>query len=260
MRHLAEENALIHPQQVTGAPDHACRAEDPIDRLRLEGSAQHQELADETIQQWQSRRGQHGKQKEGGVLGHGCRQAAKLGDLISVAAFVKDPRQHKEAAGGHAVRQHDEDCSVQAGHGETKNSEDNESKVADGRVGDQLFQIRLHERNQRAIDNADQCQNDNPRGIAARLGGEEADIEPQQAVGAHLQQHAGQQHRSGGGRLHVSVRQPGVKREERHLYREGNEEAEEQPKRGVFETGHAAATNRVLNYDKVETASLGVEP
>ena len=58
---------------------------------------------------------------------------------------------------------------------------------------------------------------------------EQREREAHQAVGAHLQQHAGQNHRAGGRRLHVRVGQPGVQREQRHLDREGQREGEEQP-------------------------------
>ena len=158
------------------------------------------------------------------------------------------------------MRQHDEDGPIQPGRGETEDSDDDEAEVTDRRIGDQLLHIRLHQRDQRAVDDADQRQNHDPRRVAVSLIGEQADIEAQQAVGAHLQQNARQQHRSGGGCLHVRVGQPGVKREERDLDRKGDEEAEEEPQRGVFETGHAAAANRVLNHGEIETAGLGVEP
>src|SRR5208282_4274484 len=42
--------------------------------------------------------------------------------------------------------------------------------------------------------------------------------------------------------------------------RKGDEEAEEQPQRGGFETGHAAAANRVLDDDKIEAAGLRIQP
>ena len=55
------------------------------------------------------------------------------------------PAEHEEAAGGDSVGQHDEDGSVEAGRGETENSEDDKPEVADRRVGDQFFQVGLDE-------------------------------------------------------------------------------------------------------------------
>src|SRR5580658_37140 len=177
-----------------------------------------------------------------------------------MAAFVENARQHEEAAGGDSVRQHDEDGPVQTSRSETEDSKDDESEMADRRIGDQLFHVRLHQRDQRAIDNADQRQHHNPGRVEVRLFRKKANIETQQAVGAHLQQNAGEQHRSGGGRFHVRVGQPGVKREDWDLHRKGYEEAKKEPKRGRFETAYAAAANCVLDDDKIETAGFRIQP
>ena len=115
--------------------------------------------------------------------------------------------------------------------GEAEDAEDDEAQVADGGIGDQLLQIGLHQRDQRAIDDADDGQHDDPAGALCALVGEHADVEAHQAVGAHLQQHAGEQHGAGGGRFHVGIRQPCVQREKRHFYGERDKEAEEEPLR-----------------------------
>ena len=53
--------------------------------------------------------------------------------------------------------------------------------------------------------------------------------EAQEAVAAHLQEDRGEDHRAGGRRLDMGVRQPGVDRPHRHLHRERGEEGEPQP-------------------------------
>ena len=53
--------------------------------------------------------------------------------------------------------------------------------------------------------------------------------EAQEAVAAHLQQDAGQDHRARRRRLDVRVGQPGVHRPHRHLHRERGEEGQPQP-------------------------------
>ena len=53
--------------------------------------------------------------------------------------------------------------------------------------------------------------------------------EPQEAVAAHLQQDRGEDHRAGGRRLDVRIRQPGVHRPHRHLHRERGEERQPRP-------------------------------
>ena len=48
-------------------------------------------------------------------------------------------------------------------------------------------------------------------------------------IGAHLEQHAGEDHAAGGGRFHVRVGQPGMEREHGNLDRERSEKGEEEP-------------------------------
>ena len=66
-----------------------------------------------------------------------------------------------------------------------------------------------------------------PRGL-----GEQVDAEAQQAVGAELQHHAGEDDRAARRRLGVGVGQPRVQREDRHLDGERDGEGEEQPSAG----------------------------
>ena len=60
---------------------------------------------------------------------------------------------------------------------------------------------------------------------------EERHHEAQHAVGADLDEHAGQQHGAGGRRLGVRVRQPGVQRPGRQFDGEREEEPEHQHER-----------------------------
>jgi hypothetical protein len=57
--------------------------------------------------------------------------------------------------------------------------------------------------------------------------GQDRDGDADEAVGAELQQHRGQDHRALGGGLGVGVGQPGVEREHRHLDAEAHEHAAE---------------------------------
>ena len=59
--------------------------------------------------------------------------------------------------------------------------------------------------------------------------GQHGQAEAQEAVGAHLEQHTGEDDGPGGRRLHMRVGQPGVDGPHRDLHGEGGEEGEEQP-------------------------------
>ena len=102
-------------------------------------------------------------------------------------------------------------------------------EVADARVRDQLLHVRLHHRHQRAVDDADHRRTARYGAKCSAAVREQREREPHQAVGAHLQQHAGQDDRAGGRRLDVRVGQPGVERKQRHLDRERERERQEEP-------------------------------
>ncbi len=63
----------------------------------------------------------------------------------------------------------------------------------------------------------------------AEASGKQGQREPQESVGAHLQQHAGQHDRARRGGLDVGVGQPGVEREHGHLDGEPEEKGPEDP-------------------------------
>src|ERR1700726_2079990 len=64
--------------------------------------------------------------------------------------------------------------------------------------------------------------------------GEERQREAHESIRSHLQQNARQNDGTGSRRLHVRIRQPGVKRKHRNLDRKSNKESDEQPD-GVME-------------------------
>ena len=102
------------------------------------------------------------------------------------------------------------------------------AEVADRRVGDDLLDVGLHEREAGAVEDAhDRERHDHGREQLRRIG-EQREAELHEAVRAHLQQHAGEDHRARGRRLDVRVGQPRVQRHDRHLDRERQRERGEQ--------------------------------
>ena len=159
------------------------------------------------------------------------------------------------------MRQHDKRGAVQSSLRETEDAEHNEAQVADRRICDQLLHIWLHHCNQRAINNADQGQHHNPRGIHARLLRKESQVKPHHAVGTHFQKNASQQDGAGGRRFHVRIGKPCVKWKQRDLDGECDEESEKQQQRhSPGEFRDPSRLDSILHNHKIEAAGLCVEP
>src|SRR5581483_1225709 len=111
-----------------------------------------------------------------------------------------------------------------------KNSQGAETEVADGRIGHQFLHVFLHQRDERAVDDANDGQTDHPgaHGGMFHHVGEEWEREANEAISSHLQQDAGQNHRAGGWGFDVGVGQPGMEREHGNFDRKCEEEREEQ--------------------------------
>ena len=114
-------------------------------------------------------------------------------------------------------------------HGE--DAERAEAQVADRGIRDQLLPVRLHQADQRSVDDADDGEDgqDLDDRLVHRRFGQQRQGEAQEAVGPHLQEHGGQDHGARGGRLHVRVGQPGMEGEHRDLDGEADEEGPEDP-------------------------------
>src|SRR5260370_42180890 len=104
MLNHAEEHPLIHPQQIARAPDHTRSCDHSPPWLGLKRPAQYEEFADEPIQQRKSHGIQNHKKKESCVDRHQGRQTAELGNLISMAAILKENRLNKPSSGGVPAR------------------------------------------------------------------------------------------------------------------------------------------------------------
>jgi hypothetical protein len=81
--------------------------------------------------------------------------------------------------------------------------------------------------------------------------GEQREGEADQAIAAHLQHHAGQDHRAGRGRLHVRVGQPGVEREQRHLDDERQCKSQEEPPLRAF------GDRQLVELEQIEAVLAG---
>ncbi len=224
---LPEDHPLVHEQEVGGGQDHHERRHGRGTREGLVGADQDEELADEPGQPGQAGRGEDEEPEDRRVDGGPRRQAAHLGDRPVVGPLVDHADQQEQGARDEAVVDHLEDRALEALLGEDEDAEGHEAHVADRRIGDQPFEVGLDERHDRAVDDRDEGQHDDDR--RERLGGrrEQGHGEPDEPVGAELEQDRGKDHGARRRRLRVRVGEPGVEREHRDLDREGQEEREE---------------------------------
>ena len=145
-----------------------------------------------------------------------------------MTAIVEHADEQKERAGRDSVRQHLVDGTLHGNGIERKDAEYDEAEVAHRRVGDKLFQVWLHQRYKRAIDDADDGQRGDVRRSLARCQREERQAKAHHAVSAHLEEHASKDDGACSGRFDVRVRQPRVQWKERHLNGERQKECQEQ--------------------------------
>ena len=94
--------------------------------------------------------------------------------------------------------------------GECERAEHDEAKVGDGRIRDQTLEILLHRRGDCAVDDADHRERVHHWSCPHRGLREQIDPEAQHTIGAHLQEHAGENDRTASRRLGVCIGQPRV--------------------------------------------------
>jgi hypothetical protein len=72
--------------------------------------------------------------------------------------IVNHAQPEEERAGRDSVADHLENRALKRNRGEGKNSQDHKSQVADGGVSNQPLEIGLDGRDQRAVNDADDCE------------------------------------------------------------------------------------------------------
>ncbi|QYU71032.1 division plane positioning ATPase MipZ [Leptolyngbya sp. 15MV] len=135
----------------------------------------------------------------------------------------------KQRARDEPVAEHDDHRAFQPLHVEREQADGHNRHVRDRGIGDQLLHVVLHQRDQASDDHGDHAEREDEPGELRACLGEHRQAEADEAVAAHLEQHARQDHRACRGRLHVRVWQPCMHRPHRHLDREAGEEREPQP-------------------------------
>src|ERR1051326_3201257 len=255
--HLAKHRALVQPQKVSRAQDHTGHGEVGPDAVGFERALQDREFADESVEQRQAGGAEHRDRENDRELGHHVRNAAVLFDFAGVAALVNDADHHEEHAGRDAVIHLLDHAARDAVRVERKNAERAEPEMAYRRVGDQLFPVRLHQADQRAVNDGDDGKNreDLHNALIDAGLGQQRERKAQESASSHLQQDGGQDHGAGRGRFHMRVGEPGVEGEHRHLDRKSDEEA---PEDDVLELQRQIELHEIRDFEGVEAELLEV--
>ena len=112
--------------------------------------------------------------------------------------------------------------------------------VSNRAVGHHALHVALGNRRQGSVEHRDRCPAGQPGSSHLPGIGEQAKAEAKQAIGAQLEQHAGQKNRHWCGSLGVGIRQPGVEREEGNLDAEADQQSAHKHQLG----GHAQFTSQ----------------
>ncbi len=178
----------------------------------------------------------------------------------------EDADTEEQSGGGETVVEHLEQSAAQCGRrglgvqtAGARHREEREQAIAqvvDRGVGDHPFEVGLFHRGKGAEYHATQREPDEPGRGSVQLHGKKRPQDPQETIDAHLGHDAREKHRGAGRGFRVGRRQPGVKREERHLDRQPKQHAEEN--RGQDRAAHlgreSAAMGEGRQFHKVKGA------
>ena len=136
------------------------------------------------------------------------------GEVGGAVAVLDRAGDEEQQAGDQPVRDAGVDRRLHAADGERRRAEHHEAHVAHAGVGDQPLEVGLRETRQRGVHDADHGQRRDHRHQQPLRRGERHP-EPDEAVGAELEQHRREHHRPDRGGLGVGVGQPDVQRPQR---------------------------------------------
>ena len=195
----------------------------------LEEAVEDVELADE-VGRARHRQGGQGDDQEQRRQ-HRCpqRHAAHLADVLGTGALVEDRDDDEERRHDEAVVDHLQDRPVGAVGPQGEDPGGDEAELGDrGVTGDQPH-VGLGEGHHRAVEDRGQGDHQDHLLEFDRGGGEERQHHPQEAVGADLGEHAGEDDEDRQRRRPVGVGHPAVEEEGGHLDQEGGGEEPEDP-------------------------------
>ena len=155
---VGEECLLQGAPDVGDADDDADAGSDGPPGIGAPRADQNLQLGDEAGEAGQPHGRDAGDDKGPGGEGQSPREVHgfKLGELARVGAVVDDAADDgEEQAGDDAVREHLQHRAVDADLVERHQAEQHKAHVADAGVADDEFEVGLRERDERAVDDAD---------------------------------------------------------------------------------------------------------
>ena len=110
-----------------------------------------------------------------------------------VRAVINHTDQKEEHPGDGSVIEHLQHGAVNALRGKARHAQHHITHVADAGIGDELLEVRLCHRAERAVNDVprSQCAQKPIRKISGGYG-QHGIVDPKDSIGAHLEQHARQ--------------------------------------------------------------------
>ena len=221
--------ALVEAQRVVGGHRDAGDGDEGEHDLRLEEAVEDVELADEVGRPGHRQGRQGDDQKQRRQHRRAQRHPAHLAQVLGPAALDQDRDDDEDRRDDEAVVDHLQDRPVGAvgAQGEDPGGDEAELRHR-GVTGDQPH-VGLGEGHHRAVEDRGQGDDQDHLLELHGGGGEERQHDSQEAVGADLCQHAGEDRQGRQRRGAVGVRHPAVQEEGGHLDQEGGGEEPEDP-------------------------------
>ncbi len=200
-----------------------------IDDLRLEDPDQDVELPDEVGRPRHRQGRQRDDEEQGREHRRSHRETSEPGKVLAPGALPQQGDDEEDRCHHEAVVDHLEHRAVSAVGAQGEDPDRDEAELGDrGVAGDQAH-VGLRERHHRPVEDAgDADQQDQLLVLHGGLG-VEGQRDAQEAVGANLREHPGEQRQHRQRRRPVGVGQPAVDDYRRHLDQEGGGEEQEDP-------------------------------
>jgi hypothetical protein len=185
------EGPLVGDQDVQGGQHHPDGGDHSGRSLPTVRTDQHHQLADEGGHAGQGERGETDDEEQSGQHRRDLLQPAEVRDPLRTAVA---PRHHaaeqEQTTGRQPVVEHVEGRPLDAHRGEREDAQHDETEVRDRGVRDESHDVLLTDREQRAIHDRDDREDDDHRGRPARRVREQRQAQRQHPEGADLVQDA----------------------------------------------------------------------